>query len=104
MAQRWCSDRVWIGGESSPPSAGTYTYAAYASGGGGNYAYRWERSTDGGPFQDTGVTTRTISQYVPTRGSVLLRVTVTAGSGQAVATFNIAVVPPDPPCGGPVMC
>ncbi|MFL5576083.1 MAG: S8 family serine peptidase [Gemmatimonadaceae bacterium] len=95
---------VWIGGESSPPSAGTYTYAAYASGGGGNYAYRWERSTDGGPFQDTGVTTRTISQYVPTRGSVLLRVTVTAGSDQAVATFNIAVVPPDPPCGGPVMC
>ena len=92
---------VYIAGDVFPPSAGTYTYTARLSGAVGNYCYRWERSSDGGgTFTDTGVTTQSIDQFVTSSG-VVLRVTVTSGTEQAVATQDIQI---EPPCGGGTAC
>ncbi|MGH7647171.1 MAG: S8 family peptidase [Gemmatimonadaceae bacterium] len=68
---------------------GTYTWTAVAAHGNGTYAYHWDESIKGGAFFDTGIHTASFSSVVVKGDNFTLRVTVTSGPDQVMATHGV---------------
>ncbi|HET7622212.1 MAG TPA: S8 family serine peptidase [Gemmatimonadaceae bacterium] len=81
---------VGISGPNIVSSPGTYTWTASASGGVGGYGYRWDTSTDGVNFSDTGARTSSYTRSVG-QSDFYLRATVTSGPDQGSTTKFIIV-------------